>query len=226
MLSEKQLEANRANAQKSTGPRTPAGKERSKLNATRHGLTGQTVVMPHEDMEAFNLLTAAIVASLAAVGALECQLAQSYAGFQWRINRAAALEENLFTLGIMEQVAGNLDIEHPEAHNAASNAKTFRSDAREFDKLSIYSQRLVNQAGKILNQLKQLQAERQQREQRELAEAVVIYKAHRMQNATFDPKANGFDLTIDRIKAHIHRQNLGNPHYIAEIVARQRSQAA
>jgi hypothetical protein len=216
MLSEKQLAANRANAQKSTGPATEAGKQRSRLNATRHGLTGQTVVMPHEDMEAFNNFTAAIVASLQAVGALETQLAQSYAGFQWRINRAAALEETMFTLGIMEEIAENLNIEHPEAHNATSNAKTFRADAKEFDKLSMYSQRLVNQAGKVLKQLTQLQAERRQREKSEMAEALAIYKAHRAQNATFDPQANGFALTIDKIKAHIHRQNLSNPSYIAD----------
>ena len=61
MLTDNQLEANRANAQKSTGPVTPKGKERSKLNAQRHGLTGQTSVMPNEDMEAFNLMKAAFV---------------------------------------------------------------------------------------------------------------------------------------------------------------------
>jgi len=43
---------NKANAQKSTGPRTEAGKQRSKLNALRHGLTGQTIVLPSEDLAA------------------------------------------------------------------------------------------------------------------------------------------------------------------------------
>ena len=44
---------NRANAEKSTGPRTEAGKQRSALNALRHGLTGQTVVLPTEDHSAY-----------------------------------------------------------------------------------------------------------------------------------------------------------------------------
>src|SRR5260370_19580491 len=43
-------EINRANAQNSTGPRTEAGKQRSCLNALRHGLTGQTVVLPSVDL--------------------------------------------------------------------------------------------------------------------------------------------------------------------------------
>ena len=43
--SEARLRANRLNAQKSTGPRTEAGKQRSSLNATRHGLTGQVLTL-------------------------------------------------------------------------------------------------------------------------------------------------------------------------------------
>jgi hypothetical protein len=45
-------ETNRANAQISTRPNTPDGKQRSALNALCHGLTGQLVVMPTEDLEA------------------------------------------------------------------------------------------------------------------------------------------------------------------------------
>ena len=43
-LSNDKLNANRENSQKSTGPRTPEGKQRSRLNATRHGLTGQVSI--------------------------------------------------------------------------------------------------------------------------------------------------------------------------------------
>ena len=208
MLSDIQLEANRANAQKSTGPKTDAGKQRSRLNGIRHGLTGQVVVLPNEDMEAFKLFATEIVDTLKPENAVERQLAQSYASFQWRINRAAAIENTMFSLGIMEEVAENLNIEHAEVHNAVSNAKTFRANAHAFDRLTMYNQRLVNQADKVLKQLKQFQAERGAKYLREIAEASRIYSFHRMQDTTYDPRQNGFELTVEQIQAYICRQNL------------------
>ena len=215
MATEKQIAANRANAKKSSGPRTEAGKQRSRLNAVRHGLTGQVVVLPQEDIEAYNKFTADIIATFETANPLEAQLAHSYASYQWRINRAAAIENNMFTLGLMEEMAENFGIENSEIHNAASNAKTFRVDAYEFDRLCMYNQRLVHQAEKVLKQLKELLAERKQREQAEMPEAMVLYNAYRRQNSTFDPKSVGFVLTIDQIKAQVRRQSLKNPaHFV------------
>src|SRR5260370_6866478 len=56
MISEQQLEANRLNSQKSTGPRTPEGKARSKMNALKHGLTAEQIVLPNEDPEEYDAL--------------------------------------------------------------------------------------------------------------------------------------------------------------------------
>src|SRR6185295_7354718 len=99
------------NSKKSTGPRTDAGKKRSSLNALRHGLTGQVVVLPHEDIAAYKAFTAEIIATFEPDNAHERQLAQLYADTHWRINRAGAIEDNMLALGIMEKVAGNLNIE-------------------------------------------------------------------------------------------------------------------
>jgi hypothetical protein len=53
MASQAKIEANRRNAQKSTGPKTAEGKDKVRLNALKHGLTAATVVLPHEDAEAY-----------------------------------------------------------------------------------------------------------------------------------------------------------------------------
>src|SRR5579864_3087874 len=112
MLTERQHAANIENAQKSTGPTSEQGKRISSMNACRHGLTGQTIVMPEEDMAAYNAFVERIVASLAVADAVEQQLAVNWASFQWRINRAHAIEENMFSLGNIMGAADNLQVDH------------------------------------------------------------------------------------------------------------------
>ena len=222
MSSLKQQEANRKNAQKSTGPTTEGGKKRSALNAVRHGLTGQVVVLPEDEMEAFNRFVAPLVTSLkmqdAPDDAHEDQLAQMYAKELWRINRCAAMEDAMLTLGVMEEVAENLNIENPEAHTATTYAKTFRNESKAFDRLGIYHQRLISGAKKILAQLQACQAERRKRLDQALTEASRLYQFHRMQSQAFEPSENGFVLTIAEIKSHIRLVNLKKQAEIAESV--------
>src|ERR1043165_6364362 len=98
-ISEARLRANRENAKKSTGPRTPEGKQRSSLNATRHSILAQVIHLPKEDMAAYNKFTSEYVASLAPFGTVEIQLAHACADIQFRLHRIAAAEHNLFALG-------------------------------------------------------------------------------------------------------------------------------
>jgi hypothetical protein len=74
MTSLKQIEANRRNALKSTGPTTPEGKERSRRNALRHGLTAETVIAALENAEDYQAFEAAVIADYDAESAVEREL--------------------------------------------------------------------------------------------------------------------------------------------------------
>src|SRR5580700_8733190 len=94
-----QIAANIANAQKSTGPKTQAGKNRSRLNAYRHGITGQILIFTAEDQQAFDKHCDGIRQSFEPIGPTELHLAQSIAEDYWRLQRARALENGIFALG-------------------------------------------------------------------------------------------------------------------------------
>jgi hypothetical protein len=140
MISEKQLEANRRNAQRSTGPRTEAGKERSKLNACRHHLTGQVNTMTEPDRIAFNKFLDGIMKDLAPEGAMEIQLAQRIAHDHWRLNRAAAVEDNLYAMGV-GHLGGNECHDHPEIDDAMTHARVYTREAQNLQLLTLYEQR-------------------------------------------------------------------------------------
>src|ERR1035437_7794664 len=93
MSSLKQIEANRRNALKSTGPTTPEGKERSRCNALRHGLTAETVIATLEDAEDYQAFEATVTAAESAV---ERELVLRLAKVLWRLRRATGIETAIF----------------------------------------------------------------------------------------------------------------------------------
>ncbi len=105
MTSFRQIEANRRNALRSTGPITEAGKHRSRRNAVRHGLCAETVVGTLEDIEDYKGFEAAIIADYDAETAVERELVLRLASLFWRIRRATAIETTL--LGIQGEIVRN-----------------------------------------------------------------------------------------------------------------------
>src|SRR5690349_17509960 len=110
MTSEKQLEANRANAQKSTGPKTEEGKKRSAFNAMRHGLTAQVRVVPEDEFAAYREFTGKYMAALKPEGMLEEQQAIVHTHSLWQVHKIHTMMDNLGTLSNMEGVGDNLGI--------------------------------------------------------------------------------------------------------------------
>ena len=96
MVSEKQLTANRLNAVKSTGPRTPQGKAKSSQNATKHCLLSKNVVLSTESRRQFNAFRRDMFEALAPEGTLEVLLADRVVVSAWQLQRAIqAKTENL-----------------------------------------------------------------------------------------------------------------------------------
>jgi hypothetical protein len=92
MATDKQIEANRRNAAKSTGPRTPHGRAASSRNALRHGLLSKTVVLQSECPTRFEASVASLYAEHAPVTPTECTLVDTMASARWRLMRLANLE--------------------------------------------------------------------------------------------------------------------------------------
>jgi hypothetical protein len=95
MTTERQKEANRRNARKSTGPRTAAGKARSSTNALKHGLTSRTVVLADESGEKYEELRRNLYEELDPGSQLESLLVNRLVAVQWRLARVPALEAQL-----------------------------------------------------------------------------------------------------------------------------------
>jgi hypothetical protein len=98
MISFRQIEANRRNARKGTGPNTQEGKRRSRCNAVRHGLTAETVIGALEDAEDYNAFEATIIADYDAQSAVERELVLRLASLLWRLRRATTMETGLFEI--------------------------------------------------------------------------------------------------------------------------------
>jgi hypothetical protein len=148
MTSDKQIEANRRNARKSTGPRTPEGKDRASNNAVKHGLLSQDVLIPGEDGTALWELSERLREELEPVGELEDLLVDRIVAAHWRLRRLGRVEADIFTnlVRASDNLGGAflIDSHGPNA----------------FSKLSRYETPIEKGLYKALHELQRLQAAR------------------------------------------------------------------
>jgi hypothetical protein len=97
MASPKQIEANRRNARKSTGPRTPAGRAASSRNALRHGLTAYQIVVPSEREKDFNAFYQERYEALAPADSVAEGMVERIITCEWRLRRIYRLEGKLMS---------------------------------------------------------------------------------------------------------------------------------
>ena len=98
MTSLKQIQANRLNAVKSTGPRTEEGKSRSRQNAVRHGLTAETVITTLENAADYQVFEATIYAEYQPRTATTRELVARLASVLWRLRRSTSIETGLLQI--------------------------------------------------------------------------------------------------------------------------------
>jgi hypothetical protein len=210
MISEKQLEANRRNAQRSTGPRTNEGKKVSALNARRHNLTGQVTAMTEADRIMHDAFSAALVESLAPEGAMETQLAQRIATDSWRLNRISAVEDNLFALGhnakLYETETPDSEINAPEIHAALTAAKVFKAESKQLQLLTLYEQRINRNLQKNLAALQALQAARLAKQEAQMKQAMRLQQLSEMKGLQYEPAKDGLVFSNAQIHASIDKE--------------------
>ena len=102
MATEKQIKANRNNSLKSTGPQSVEGKEKIKLNATKHGLLSKRVCLVHEDRDEFENFRNSFIENLSPEGPLESLLVERIVAAAWRLKRVLTIETGLLESGFQE----------------------------------------------------------------------------------------------------------------------------
>jgi len=172
-MSTRQLEANRRNAAKSTGPKTQAGKASSSRNACTHGFTATTVVLSTEDGSLFEQLRQELHAELCPVGLIETDLVDEIAAARWRQRRCATFETVQLNHKIRERAAdfGNKILSLDKETQAATAFKTIADFSKGLRDASLYECRHRRIYEKAMKELAARQKLRQQSEQVEEIEA-------------------------------------------------------
>ena len=136
---------NKENAQHSTGPRTAESKQRVRLNALKHGLYSQTILVPVAEKAAYDHHAQLLEARYRPVGDIELELVQTLHEYRWRFACAIATEQNLRRLTeeqqleSVDQLVGEQD---EDSRRALAQAAAFQANAHLFDQLSRHMSRL------------------------------------------------------------------------------------
>jgi hypothetical protein len=191
-----QIAANQANSQHSTGPKTEEGKAKSSLNAVKTGLTGRTVLLPGDDVEAYRHHLASLEAHYQPATDAEKLLVQSIADTEWRAARIPSLEAGIYALGRLE-FASLVEHDDPAVRPALADAKTFLVYQRQLNNLTLQENRLRRQREKDIAELRQLQAEREAARKKRFDTGLNAYYRAVFHQRDFDFSTIGFEFTAE-----------------------------
>jgi hypothetical protein len=174
MATEAQILANRLNAQKSTGPQTPQGKEIVSQNAVVHGLTAVNDIISTESSTEFELFRDQMLDELSPQSPVESMLAERIVSLSWRLRRTGRIQNQAIdamykdnTLSPFAKLTQSLLAKYSPPRNTDSSGedaalalgrlavKDF-SNARVLDRLLMYERRIEHSLYKTILELQRL----------------------------------------------------------------------
>jgi hypothetical protein len=168
---------------RSTGPRTAAGKQRSSMNALRHGLTAASAVLPSEDQAAYDNHRRGFFNEYQPATPTETQLTQELADTAWRLNRIPSLEADLLS-------------QNPSPQTLIPQLAT----------LGLHYARLSRQFQKAVDKLREIQAERREAQERDLKRAAGLLELHKHKGIPYDLAQDGFVFSNQQIEDFAQRR--------------------
>ena len=182
-------EINRQNATHSTGPKTETGKQISSMNAFRHGLSGNHLLLQPHEHEAYTRLTSALTREYAPATESESQFVQKIIDCHTRLNRIAAIENNILSVGVTRHTNPDStpdSINDATTESMIAQAAAWAAEAGTFDKLSRYESRISRQLIQYTKELDRIQTARKQaRTERENQRHPIEIKPNTTQSASF-----------------------------------------
>jgi hypothetical protein len=160
MSSERSVLASRANGAKSRGPVTPEGKRKSSLNAIRHGMLSQVLLIQGESQENFISLFNEIYDEFQPRPGVETTLVENMAVSRWRQTRLFNLESTGITSEIRRRAAMGLGEQDDLAKRTADAVKMLTDHSSMLEFLSRHETRCARQYDRSLKRLIELRAQK------------------------------------------------------------------
>jgi hypothetical protein len=200
MSTSAQINANRQNAQHSTGPKSEETKQKSALNSTRHGFTGQTLVLSSpEEKAAYETHCISMIEQYQPKTHHETSLIQQYADQQWTLHQISVQQISL--LNLLNAATDRLVKEGADINAVLATTALFN---KQLHTLGIYDQRRRRASKEVLAQFEQLAEAREAA----LAQAAEISKSQKTQGKPFTPAEFGFDCSNAEIDAYLRKSEL------------------
>ena len=201
-VSEAQLAANRENAQRSTGPKTPEGKAAIHMNALKTGLTGRTVWIEEEDAPRYRKLAADFNQDLQPVGPQETALVQSVVDLHWRLESIPGLLMALKSKGRRE-LLGTPEFKGTEITTNLLDLEVTLRYEKQFRNLNLQESRLSRRREREMAELHKLQKERKENEAAALERATTAHVVAEQTGQPFSYPGIGFEFSKAVFEAHL-----------------------